>query len=64
MARRLTAGEATTIEVLHGRGMPNREIARQLDVDEKAVRYRLAPPRSAGAPDGRAKPHLAQAWRR
>jgi transposase len=61
MGRRLTTGEVMTIEVLHGRGMPNREIARQLGVDEKAVRYRLAHPRSAGAPDGRAKPHRAQA---
>lgn len=48
-----------TIEVLHGRGLGNREIARQLGVDEKTVRYRLAHPRRAGQPDGRAKAHRA-----
>lgn len=50
-----------TIEVLHERGVPNRAIARQLGVDEKAVRYRLAHPRRPGEPDGRAKLHRAQA---
>ena len=30
-----------TIQVLHERGCSNREIARQLGIDEKAVRYRL-----------------------
>jgi transposase len=61
MGRRLTTGEVMTIEVLHARGIANREIARQLGVDEKAVRYRLAHPRRAGEADGRAKPHRAQA---
>jgi hypothetical protein len=42
-----------TIEVLHERGCGNREIARQLGIDEKAVRYRLAR-RASGARDGRA----------
>ena len=49
-----------TIEVLHERGLSNRAIARQLGVDEKAVRYRL----SRGAesrPDGRSsKPFRAE----
>lgn len=51
-----------TIEVLHERGLSNRAIARQLGVDEKAVRYRLAR-LASGAPDGRgAKPHAAEPW--
>jgi len=41
MERRLKREEVMTIEVLHERGMSNRAIARQLGVDEKAVRYRL-----------------------
>ena len=50
-----------TIQVLHERGCSNREIARKLRIDEKAVRYRLG--RIAqGAPDGRAdKPFRAEA---
>ncbi len=48
------------IEVLHERGVPKRAIARQLGVDEKAVRYRLAHRRVAGEADGRAKPHYAE----
>lgn len=49
-----------TIEELHGHGMAKRAIGRQLGVDE-TVRYRLAHPRRAGLPDGRAKPHRAEA---
>jgi transposase len=41
MERRLRREEVMTIEVLHGRGMSKRGIARQLGIDEKAVRYRL-----------------------
>jgi len=41
MERRLKREEVMTIEVLHERGMSKRAIARQLGVDEKAVRYRL-----------------------
>ncbi len=50
-----------TIEVLHARGVAKRAIGRQLGVDEKAVRYRLLHPRRPGKPDGRAKPHRAEA---
>ena len=50
-----------TIEVLHERGCSNREIARQLGVDEKAVRYRLRK-LAEGKPDGRVdKPFAAEA---
>ena len=42
MERRLKREEVMTIEVLHERGVSKRAIARQLGVDEKAVRYRLA----------------------
>ena len=42
-----------TIEVLRGRGMSNRAIARQLGVHENAVRYRLAR-LASGAGDRRA----------
>jgi transposase len=61
MERRLTTEEAMTIEVLHARGVPKRAIARQLGVDERTVRYRLANPRREGRPDGRAKAHRAEA---
>jgi transposase len=61
MERRLTTEEAMRIEVLHARGVAKRAIARQLGVDEKAVRYRLAHPRRAAVPDRRAKPHRAAA---
>lgn len=50
-----------TIGVLHERGSSNRAIARQLGVDEKAVRYRLRRLRE-GAVDGRqGKPFRAEA---
>lgn len=50
-----------TIHVLAERGCSNRAITRQLSIDEKAVRYRLARLRS-GAKDGRAeKPFRAEA---
>jgi transposase len=42
MERRLRREEVVTIGVLFERGMSKRAIARQLGVDEKAVRYRLA----------------------
>lgn len=42
MERRLRGEEVVTIGVLYERGMSKRAIARQLGVDEKAVRYRLA----------------------
>jgi len=41
MERRLREEEVVTIGVLYERGMSKRAIARQLGVDEKAVRYRL-----------------------
>ncbi len=41
MARRLKREEVMTIQVVHERGCSNREIARTLGIDEKAVRYRL-----------------------
>ena len=51
-----------TIEVLHERGVSQRAIARQLGVDEKAVRYRLAR-LASGAVDGRReKLFAAQPW--
>ena len=43
-----------TIQVLHERGCSNREIARKLGIDEKAVRYRLRRLRD-GAKDGRSE---------
>jgi len=50
-----------TIQVLRERGCSKRAIARQLGVDEKAVRYRLG---RQGAPDGRAdKPFRAERLR-
>ena len=50
-----------TIQVLHERGCSNREIARKLGVDEKAVRYRLVR-MATGARDGRSdKPFRAEA---
>lgn len=59
--RRLGREEVVTIEVLHERGCAKREIGRQLGIDEKAVRYRLAR-RAVGAVDGRAEqPFLAEA---
>jgi transposase len=62
MARRLRGEEVVTIGVLHERGMSKRAIARQLDVDEKAVRYRLTR-LAGGAQDGRAgKPFAAEPW--
>jgi len=51
-----------TIEVLHERGVSKRAIARQLGVDEKAVRYRLRR-LASGAGDGRStKTHSAEPW--
>ncbi len=41
MERRLRREEVVTIGVLYERGMSKRAIARQLGIDEKAVRYRL-----------------------
>jgi len=52
MERRLRGEEVVTIGVLYERGMSKRAIARQLGVDEKAVRYRLAR-LAAKARDGR-----------
>lgn len=52
MGRRLRKEEVMTISVLHERGCSNRSIARQLGIDEKAVRYRLAK-RAGGGEDGR-----------
>jgi DNA-binding NarL/FixJ family response regulator len=42
MGHPLRREEVKTIEVLAERGCSRREIARQLGVDEKTVRYRLA----------------------
>jgi transposase len=62
MARRLKREEVMTIEVLHERGVAKRAIARQLGIDEKAVRYRLAR-LAAGARDRRAgKAFAAEPW--
>ena len=41
MGRRLKREEVMTIQVLRERGCSNREIARKLGIDEKAVRYRV-----------------------
>ena len=50
-----------TIEDLHERGCSNREIARQLGVNEKTLRYRLRR-LAEGAADGRAgKPFVVEA---
>jgi transposase len=54
MERRLRREEVVTIGVLFERGMSKRAIARQLGVDEKAVRYRLAR-QAAQARDRRAE---------
>ena len=62
MSRRLRREEVMTIGVLHDRGVSKRAIARQLGVDEKAVRYRLQR-LASGAVDGRsAKAHSAEPW--
>jgi transposase len=62
MARRLKREEVMTIEVLHERGVAKRAIARQLGIDEKAVRYRLRR-LAAGARDRRAeKAFAAEPW--
>jgi transposase len=62
MGRRLRREEVVTIGVLRERGVSGRAIARQLGVDEKAVRYRLSRAAS-GAGDGRAgKPMRAEPW--
>jgi len=61
MGRRLREEEVMTIQVLHERGCSNREIARKLGIDEKAVRYRLARLASETT-DGRGdKPFRAEA---
>lgn len=60
MERRLRGEEVMTIGVLYERGMSKRAIARQLGVDEKAVRYRLRRLASE-AVDGRSgKPFRAE----
>lgn len=62
MERRLRREEVVTIQVLRERGMSQRAIARQLGVDEKAVRYRLQRVAS-GAVDGRSeKLFRAEPW--
>lgn len=62
MERRLRREEVVTIQVLRERGMSQRAIARQLGVDEKAVRYRLRRLAEGGA-DGRSeKPFRAEPW--
>jgi hypothetical protein len=62
MGRRLREEEVMTIQVLHERGCPNREIARKLGIDEKAVRYRLGR-LARGAADGRSeKPFRAEGF--
>jgi transposase len=60
MERRLTTEEVMAIGVLHERGVAKRAIARQLGVDEKAVRYRVAHADARGERDGRAKPRYAE----
>ena len=52
MARRLTREEVMAIKALSDRGLPKRQIARQLGVDDKAVRYQLQKLED-GKPDGR-----------
>jgi len=62
MERRLRQEEVVTIQVLYERGMPKRQIARQLGIDEKAVRYRLGR-LASGARDGRSeKVFAAEPW--
>jgi transposase len=62
MERRLRREEVVTIQVLRERGMSQRAIARQLGIDEKAVRYRLRRLASE-ASDGRSeKPFRAEPW--
>lgn len=62
MERRLRREEVVTIQVLRERGMSQRAIARQLGVDERAVRYRLQR-LASGAVDGRSeKPFRAEPW--
>jgi transposase-like protein len=41
LARRLTTEEVIAIKALSDRGVPKRLIARQLGVDDKAVRYQV-----------------------
>ena len=59
MVRSLSGEEVVAMKVLRENGMPKRAVARQLGVDEKAVRYRLER-LAEGASDGRkGKPALA-----
>lgn len=52
MPGRLTAEDVVTIQVLSGKAVASRAIARQLGVTEGAVRYHLRP-QASGAKDGR-----------
>ena len=52
MPVKLRPEETVTIQVLHSKGVPNTEIARQLDVSEGTVRYHVRR-QAAGAIDGR-----------
>jgi transposase len=62
MERRLRQEEVVTIQVLYERGVPKRAIARQLGIDEKAVRYRLGR-LASGARDRRGdKVFAAEPW--
>ena len=51
---KLSARELDCAEVLVGKGKSVRSIARDLQVDESTLRYRLAR-RAAGATDGRSE---------
>lgn len=53
MAHRLSREEVVTIQVLRDKGMPQRQIAREVGVTESTVRYHVRRGR-AGARDGRA----------
>jgi transposase len=52
MSGKLRPEEIVAIEVLHGKGVPNTEAARQLNVTEGTVRYHVRR-KAAGAIDGR-----------
>ena len=59
MAKRLSREEVVTIQVLRKKGMPQRQIARELGVTESTVRYHVQREQE-GARDGRAeKPRRA-----
>jgi IS30 family transposase len=62
MARRLSTEERVTIKVLAEKGVPKRQIARELGVDEGTVRYQLKRAASDQVDGRKNKPRKAAAF--